>query len=949
MSSNSNNASEEEWSISVKTVGAEQIQGNGDNEMIPSSFQVRVRPSDDIATLHEGIETVTGLKHNQQRLIYRGRIIQAARNRHNNNKENNNDNDSGHQPAANSSSKISEIKGLSDGQTIHLVKRQASSSSDSEALAGSESGSSNNNNNETGGSNDTAAATAPSPGSASGTSLLAALLGLGSLEDDSDEAAAAGDTNNAATAARSSPTYRRYGGGGSRRSRNHFRLTAEDLQVPDAGSMETVRQGLLTLHTLLPNAQAVVNSTTNNASTTADDDDDRPPNPLEQNRRWYIGQWIDCRDTVNQWLEATIIDIVTPEEILPETVQQHLATTTTTPRVFVPAVDAAVGSTDFEGRQRLLLEPCPEGDEDDLGGELEGYRLRDNSHNNVVLLHIHYNGWPHRWDEWIRSDSERIRPFRVRTRHAVAQSSSISPNIQSSYADSPPTYIGGRNDTEDRAFLLQELVRVSSEVNVLAQRAAAALSNTTATTNANETTTNRENLPWSAVTNTATTASSEENGVAIQEQSEVADSDVAPLLDTNNIETSESSDNGRELVGAATLEGVGVATAAATTTTTTTREAAAVTNYDLERLAPLMDRLGRVMVDAAPHIASLAASNPLPRTTRYPESIPAEQDASSHSAADAPGSSANNNNSNNTGNPNSLGGLLSLLNRERRRNSTTSGSQITDEAMTSETGAIDPDYMDFLTGVVNTSRGDVRSGPRGRSGRDDLSGLLGAYLAAASLGGLGSGGGSSGDAAPGSGGGDDTGNDNMQGLGRLLQTRGTGDNNGGIDIHIHAVVTAPGMGPGMIAGGGGGTGPTALALGLGGGGGPASPATTTSDLFANTRRASAQRVRATLLEQNEEDSGIFDDLYSENPDPLASSAPGEETEIGNHAGSGSNHEGSSRRSMRGSSVNPDSAYPSSSNSNNRRSGRRSRSASANNRNPSLFGRLFRRSDRAPES
>jgi hypothetical protein len=62
------------------------------------------------------------------------------------------------------------------------------------------------------------------------------------------------------------------------------------------------------------------------------------------------------------------------------------------------------------------LEPLEPGEGEEEEGELVGFRRRG-SNRGVQLLLLHYNGWPHRWDEWIRSDSERIRPFRTRTRH----------------------------------------------------------------------------------------------------------------------------------------------------------------------------------------------------------------------------------------------------------------------------------------------------------------------------------------------------------------------------------------------------------------------------------------------------------------------------------------------------------------------------------------------------
>ena len=54
---------------------------------------------------------------------------------------------------------------------------------------------------------------------------------------------------------------------------------------------------------------------------------------------------------------------------------------------------------------------------------------------------------------------------------------------------------------------------------------------------------------------------------------------------------------------------------------------------------------------------------------------------------------------------------------------------------TTSAGPVNPDHKDFASGIVNTSHGEVRSGPRNRaSQKDNVASLLGTYLAAASLG-----------------------------------------------------------------------------------------------------------------------------------------------------------------------------------------------------------------------
>jgi hypothetical protein len=377
--------STEPWLISVKTLGGFFKEDGDDNGEPRSStqekgekqFTVSVSPEEGLSSLQDKIEASTGLKASQQRLIYRGRIISTH-----------GEDDRGAE-SPNANPKIKDIAGLSNGQTIHLVKkREVETPTDNNADSTSPNSSSETAAARSAMANDIFGGSGS--GSAGGGSLLAALLGLGSISDDNEER----DT-----------TRQRWGWRSARRSRRpHYRLTVDDLEVPDPGSVEPVRQGLMTVHTLLPHA------------TLTDEN-----SPLEANREWYRGQWIDCRDTVNQWLEATVVEIVDPDDVLPP--HQQIDTATPKPssrRRRAPRVanDPAVGSNDYDARQRLLLETCESGDIEEERGELVGFRRRDNN-EGVQLLLIHYNGWPHRWDEWIRSDSERIRPFRTRTRHQV--------------------------------------------------------------------------------------------------------------------------------------------------------------------------------------------------------------------------------------------------------------------------------------------------------------------------------------------------------------------------------------------------------------------------------------------------------------------------------------------------------------------------------------------------
>ncbi len=270
---------------------------------------------------------------------------------------------------------------------------------------------------------------------------------------------------------------------------------------------------------------------------------------------------------------------------------------------------------------------------------------------------------------------------------------------------------------------------------------------------------------------------------------------------------------------------------------------------ELRNLATLFDRLGRTLTDVAPHIASIAAS------------LPAQEPANAL-ASDEQNVAANNEGSNSfevDASSAPLGGLLSLWSRERERvrRNNSHGENATTRPIAPSV-PVDPDHLDFASGIVNTTRGEVRSGPRSRaSHQDDVASLLGTYLAAASLG-----------SAVSSN--DENGSGATSSLARLLQ-RGSGSGSGdsGIDIHIHAIVTAPGVSPGGMGIAtltSGGNSPTAT---LGG-------ARTMLSSNRSSIRADGGILRTgTSLSSNvvepsdEEDyNDLFSELYSESPTPI---------------------------------------------------------------------------------
>jgi hypothetical protein len=247
----------------------------------------------------------------------------------------------------------------------------------------------------------------------------------------------------------------------------------------------------------------------------------------------------------------------------------------------------------------------------------------------------------------------------------------------------------------------------------------------------------------------------------------------------------------------------------------------------LQSLVPLLDRLGRTLMDAAPHLAAYAASLPDEPPKEPERTAPGKSNVViAREVVEEPA-------------PERRSGLFSLLPRAAPPIVESSDVAVVSD---DEEEVMEPDYVDFASGVVNTTRGEVRT--RGGRSSSDEAGLLGAYLAAASLGSLT---------------GDDDGNElgGLQGLGRLIRQRETngGNGGGGIDIHIHAIVSGPAVGDNI--------GTMALI-------GEPQVTTPRPTLFSsNSRRSGISEPRIPLSAPlDEEELGIFSDLYSENPTPV---------------------------------------------------------------------------------
>lgn len=291
-----------------------------------------------------------------------------------------------------------------------------------------------------------------------------------------------------------------------------------------------------------------------------------------------------------------------------------------------------------------------------------------------------------------------------------------------------------------------------------------------------------------------------------------------------------------------------ISTASTTSSPTPARR---YNQQELRNLATLLDRLGRTLTDAAPHVASLAAN--LPQEEEEEEEAEEDDDGEQSSELDdilALDEGAR-------------GPMYSLFSSERRRRQQLTR---TASAETSTSPTVDPDHVDYIGGMVNSTRGEVRSGPRSRSSNDDVAGFLGAYLAAASIGNVST----------------SDGDDGMiSGLSQLLRGAGATGGGGGIDIHIHAIVTTPGGGLGVATTGGGG----------GGGASPGTGNGVTRNLFSSTRRPTTNSILRSSRNNSsnvvnhrqafddDDDNGLFSELYSETPAPVnpnGSPGPGEQ-------------------------------------------------------------------------
>ncbi|GFH52059.1 hypothetical protein CTEN210_08535 [Chaetoceros tenuissimus] len=758
------------WSINIKVVGnlpSPPLESHLSQDDIDSlsDFTICVDPTDSLEVIHSKIKEITGLDAEQQRLIYKGRLLTASSSPSSPSSIRN--------PSEQMSSsehlslKICDVSGLEDGHTIHLMSRQRELPPNNNVSLPQETGNINidtgNENEEQNGDNiDGGDRRTISGGITPGFGGLGLLSALLSLDRDQDS-----DNEPDPLEALFSMPSRRQRSNRRRRPNAHRRL-ATDERYPDPCPLEPIRQGMMTLHTMIGSKNRSTSSQEENVQ----------HSPLDLTRKWYKGQWLDVRDTVNQWLEATVVEVLYPKDLLISNSDKRAPITSTKSRI--PANDPAIGANDHKGKLRLLLEPSEDENDRNLADlnddeSLVGLIERKNN-ANVQLLLIHYNGWPNRWDEWIRSDSERIRPFRTRSRHEPSPNH-ISPSPESTFHASPSTFIQSQNDEIDRVELIPELFRTfhavgdvfasalqvdesaNPEINtVLHQHAHTPLSDEELILISHA----MQQLNSDLFDEVSSILGDKEDGKAMDPADVVvADLDcetqqkLKKLFNIDDVEVSNKNENENknEASNVIQLPWKNANTVRDIDSDEDENDDDIVPSdqelmrsfrkRDLEALAPLLDRLGRVLIDAAPHVAAMADSIPeeLPQIPQANEemiesgeNIPVNEEDVSLRPAWAP--------------------TPSLF--ESDSNEVVEGDE--------NDPINNPDYVDFVHGFVN-HRND---GPSNRRRRNrNSSGSLGTSLLSAML--------------------------SSEGGPRIVRVGGANDGNtgSGLDIHVHAFVGGP--------------------------------------------------------------------------------------------------------------------------------------------------------------
>ena len=818
-------------------------------------FTITIEPTETLQDLHSKIEERTGLKAEQQRLIYKGRLISSS----NSNSFSQHSNANTNTTAANASApldplsiQISNVAGLENGHTIHLVPRPVPPPVTTTTSTTTGTGIPQPDHHPDDINTSPTLASTGFLSGIGGAGILSALLNLD--RDDGDDEDLVDPLETLFSMPRNTTAGTGAGGTraarGRRRRPNAHRRLATDARHTEPCPLEPLRQGMMTLHTMV-------------GSQTQQEQQEQQYTPFVD-RKWFKGQWMDIRDTVNQWLEATVVDILAPDDLLVRVPKTRLDSSSSSAARNISVVnDPAIGANDLEGRMKLLLEPSNMSDHTlaDLNDnqELLGYKERRNN-DSVQILLVHYNGWPHRWDEWIRSDSERIRPFRTRSKH-VANRNHLCPCPESTFHSAPLTHVRSDNDEIDRMAILPELYTALGQVQDIFASAMGV-----------EKHVEKQQMPPmkighedEEVVRPLSRKEQTDLSVAMQELNEdymeeiltivqgeneggkdmdpsdivVADLDLdtqwklKKLLESASGYPADKPSSSFELGDdqclpwkstksrhdcgddSASLES-GSGRGGRRREEEECKQEPKFDKRNLEALGPLLDRLGRILIDVAPHVATIADSLPDPP---QPETIEDTGTTPSEETEE---------------------GLVSMTMDDASTSLRPSWAQTTApslfESESNESAnnnnnddiLTNPDYVDFVHGFINhTSESPSRrNSSRRNQGEGGLgSSLLSAYLASALGGGI-------------------TDNGNGPRVVRVGGNDGDGGGGSGLDIHIHAIVTGPG----------------------GGGGLPDMNFMQTAG--ARTARPNTDNgvtVVPSHLPADEEDTGVLDHLYSENP------------------------------------------------------------------------------------
>jgi len=490
--------SNEEIDINIKTQSDE-------------NFPLKVLKSIQVAELKAIVKDTTTVPEGRQRLIYRGRVLQDGSPLNSYNIEN--------------------------GHTVHLVARPQESAQPSGTTR---------NRTTTQREQDVERSGALGRRLVMGTLALPSIgmgLGVPSLADLLNGQASP-------VPAGAIPSTRSIRGGSSEGS------NGTTVSGVDENSLEHVRQGLLTMHTLLSTRDEEEEKEEFEQQSEGKEEYSshiRRSRAGAQRRHFFVGQWLDVKDTVNQWLEATVMEI----------------------------------------------------------------------RSNGDLL-VHYNGWPSRWDEFMPPASPRICPFRTRTLHS-GNAPTISPCPVTVVRDAPPT------GDDDLRLLVPEvnqmlqrlqpmmsvLVKLCEEHTELADTEAA----TGETTSQEASSNTRQRMPWvprRVRFRSYDLADAEEVKKSRDDQWDVGRSRRSRAVDDLPDSDDDVDQKMREdiLYGDAEEEKKSDESARKEKSELK-RELVPFSRGLLEaglEIAPLLDRMGRILADLAPHLANLKRMRPEEQT-----------------------------------------------------------------------------------------------------------------------------------------------------------------------------------------------------------------------------------------------------------------------------------------------------------------------------------------------